>query len=223
MLFKINTVVNTYNFEENMVEEITKLAPVRWVQNLIFPESCIENILHYRWKVFQCLLLEGENAGPDALRNAEMFYIENEVFQNFLDTHKSVSCLVPESNTKMQNSYLILDEYVNINFYLSIPLLTESFRWDFWIVVGVLKFHQNRFWMLGFLMRWTFQGSTKPCSRNVVVFTNGQNMPIVWHGKFNMYFLYRYESYLLVSIFNECDKRLILCLNFIFNMIMQVL
>lgn len=93
VLFKINTVVNTYNHEEDMVAEINELNPIRW-------------------KVFQCLLLEGENAGPDALRNAERFYINDQTFNNFIERHKSVTSLVPESNVKMQNSYLILDEYM---------------------------------------------------------------------------------------------------------------
>lgn len=75
--------------------------------------------LHFRWKVFQCLLLEGENVGTDALRNAEHFYITNEEFKQFLDRHKEVTSLVPESNIKMQNSYLILDEYVCIIQYFS--------------------------------------------------------------------------------------------------------
>ncbi|CAG9862017.1 unnamed protein product [Phyllotreta striolata] len=93
VLFKINTVVNTYNYEEDMTEQLLELNPIRW-------------------KVFQCLLLEGENVGPEALRNAERFYISNELFNEFLERHKSVKCLVPESNEKMQNSYLILDEYM---------------------------------------------------------------------------------------------------------------
>ncbi|CAH1112729.1 unnamed protein product [Psylliodes chrysocephalus] len=93
VLFKINTVVNTYNHDEDMSEKILTLNPIRW-------------------KVFQCLLLEGENVGPEALRNAESFYISEEIFNTFLERHKNVKCLVPESNTKMQNSYLILDEYM---------------------------------------------------------------------------------------------------------------
>uniref|UniRef100_A0A1B6M0I6 S-adenosylmethionine-dependent nucleotide dehydratase RSAD2 n=1 Tax=Graphocephala atropunctata TaxID=36148 RepID=A0A1B6M0I6_9HEMI len=91
--FKVNTVVNTYNIEEDMAENIVGLNPVRW-------------------KVFQCLLLEGENAGPAALRNAERFYISDQQFQAFLERHSHVPCLVPENNVKMQNSYLILDEYM---------------------------------------------------------------------------------------------------------------
>ncbi|KAJ9576892.1 hypothetical protein L9F63_006510 [Diploptera punctata] len=91
--FKINTVVNTYNLHEDMTKEISVLNPVRW-------------------KVFQCLLLEGENVGKDALRQAETFYINDDEFQFFLDRHKSVSSLVPESNKKIQKCYLILDEYM---------------------------------------------------------------------------------------------------------------
>ncbi|CAG9819031.1 unnamed protein product [Phaedon cochleariae] len=93
VLFKINTVVNTYNYDEDMSRQIMEIKPIRW-------------------KVFQCLLLEGENAGAEALRNAERFYISEEIFNNFLERHKGVDCLVPESNKKMQNSYLILDEYM---------------------------------------------------------------------------------------------------------------
>ncbi|XP_017774609.1 PREDICTED: radical S-adenosyl methionine domain-containing protein 2-like [Nicrophorus vespilloides] len=93
VLFKINTVVNTYNYDEDMSEEIERLNPIRW-------------------KVFQCLLIDGENAGETALRNAEQFYIEDNMFDKFIESHQHVKCLVPESNKHMQNSYLILDEYM---------------------------------------------------------------------------------------------------------------
>ncbi|XP_049760837.1 radical S-adenosyl methionine domain-containing protein 2 [Elephas maximus indicus] len=91
--FKINSVINRFNVEEDMNEQIRALNPVRW-------------------KVFQCLIIEGENSGPDALREAERFVISDEEFEGFLDRHKEVSCLVPESNQKMKDSYLILDEYM---------------------------------------------------------------------------------------------------------------
>ena len=48
--------------------------------------------------MFQCLLIDGENAGPEAIRNAETFVITDDEFQEFLDRHSSLSCLVPESN-----------------------------------------------------------------------------------------------------------------------------
>lgn len=91
--FKINTVVNVYNVHEHFAEHIDRLRPVRW-------------------KVFQCLLLEGENAGADALRDARRFYITAEQFDGFLSRHADVCTMVPESNVKMRDSYLILDEYM---------------------------------------------------------------------------------------------------------------
>lgn len=91
--FKLNTVVNTFNKDEDMSDVISELKPCRW-------------------KVFQCLLIAGENAGENAIRNAEQFVISNEEFTAFLDRHSCIDCLVPESNEKMQNSYLILDEYM---------------------------------------------------------------------------------------------------------------
>ncbi|XP_045579242.1 radical S-adenosyl methionine domain-containing protein 2 isoform X2 [Salmo salar] len=63
-------------------------------------------------KVFQCLLIDGENAGENSLREAERFLISDQQFQDFLDRHSSINCLVPESNQKMRDSYLILDEYM---------------------------------------------------------------------------------------------------------------
>uniref|UniRef100_G1T2Q7 S-adenosylmethionine-dependent nucleotide dehydratase RSAD2 n=2 Tax=Oryctolagus cuniculus TaxID=9986 RepID=G1T2Q7_RABIT len=91
--FKINSVINRFNVQEDMNEQIKALNPVRW-------------------KVFQCLLIEGENSGADALREAARFVISDEEFEGFLERHKGVSCLVPESNQKMKDSYLILDEYM---------------------------------------------------------------------------------------------------------------
>ncbi|XP_075840235.1 S-adenosylmethionine-dependent nucleotide dehydratase RSAD2 [Microtus pennsylvanicus] len=91
--FKINSVINRFNVDEDMNEHIKALNPVRW-------------------KVFQCLLIEGENSGEAALREAERFLISNEEFEAFLERHQEVSCLVPESNQKMKDSYLILDEYM---------------------------------------------------------------------------------------------------------------
>ncbi|KPP76271.1 hypothetical protein Z043_104394, partial [Scleropages formosus] len=91
--FKINSVICSFNVEEDMRENIRQLNPVRW-------------------KVFQCLIIDGENAGESALRDAEKFVVDDEQFQAFLDRHAEIQCLVPESNLKMRDSYLILDEYM---------------------------------------------------------------------------------------------------------------
>ena len=63
-----------------------------------------------RWKVFQCLPIEAENMGEGALRQVEEFLVTEDEWKHFLDTHSSINCLVQESNEKMRNSYLILDE-----------------------------------------------------------------------------------------------------------------
>ena len=81
------------SFVEDMSEEINLLEP-------------------YRWKVFMCLLIEGENVGPDAKRNAENLAITPAEFENFCARHKEIKSLVKEDNEKMRNSYLILDEYL---------------------------------------------------------------------------------------------------------------
>ena len=91
--FKLNTVVNTFNKDEDMSAEVNALNPVRW-------------------KVFQCLLVDGENQGVDALRNAERFVIEDEEFAAFVERHSHVPTLVPEYSYMIKNSYLILDEYM---------------------------------------------------------------------------------------------------------------
>jgi len=89
--FKINTVVNIHNWEEDMRQEINDLCPVRW-------------------KVFQCLLIEGENVGEDAMRDARELVISEPQWKQFLSRHGDVKMMVPESNDAMRNSYLILDE-----------------------------------------------------------------------------------------------------------------
>jgi len=94
--FKINTVVCRYNRNEDMTEQIRKLDPVRW-------------------KIFQVLVLEGENAGADHgdLRDATVLTVTDDQYRSFVDKHRPhfpPDVLIPESNEVMQNSYLLLDE-----------------------------------------------------------------------------------------------------------------
>ncbi|KAF9465315.1 radical SAM enzyme [Collybia nuda] len=91
IMFKMNTVVNKYNWEEDMNDSVAEINP-------------------FRWKVFQVLLLEGENLGPGAIRDATDLVISKDEFQAFLTRHESQKCLVPEDNDAMENSYLLLDE-----------------------------------------------------------------------------------------------------------------
>ena len=77
VLFKVNTVVNKHNFHEDMNDNIRHLNPVRW-------------------KVFQCLPIEAENMGEGALRQVEPFLVTDEEWEQFLNAHSKLECLVKE-------------------------------------------------------------------------------------------------------------------------------
>ena len=89
--FKLNTVVNRHNVGEDMSSQITSLNPSRW-------------------KCFQVLSVTGENDSEKTLRNVNPMLISDEEFRGFCDRHKSVKVLVPENNSTMKSSYLLLDE-----------------------------------------------------------------------------------------------------------------
>jgi radical S-adenosyl methionine domain-containing protein 2 len=98
--FKLNTVVCTLNWEEDMADTVRKLDP-------------------FRWKVFQVLYVEGENDATESdvvlskrKRNAKKLLILDEQFSSFCDKHQDLDCFVPEPNSLMASSYLILDEYL---------------------------------------------------------------------------------------------------------------
>ncbi|KAI9732880.1 MAG: hypothetical protein M1834_003820 [Cirrosporium novae-zelandiae] len=91
--FKLNTVVNKYNFQEDMNEGIREIAP-------------------FRWKCFQVLVVPGENENSDRLRNAQDFVISDQQYQVFCDKHSHNKCFVHEPNGVMRSSYLILDEHM---------------------------------------------------------------------------------------------------------------
>ncbi|KAI0473503.1 hypothetical protein GGR56DRAFT_666672 [Xylariaceae sp. FL0804] len=104
--FKLNTVVCTYNWEEDMADTVARLDP-------------------FRWKVFQVLYVEGENdAAPEQdgarlskrKRNARRLLITDAQFAAFCARHRDrvgcAGCFVPEPNALMASSYLILDEYL---------------------------------------------------------------------------------------------------------------
>lgn len=81
---KINTVVNAYNWQEDMNSFIDWASP-------------------YRWKVFQALRVEGQNDNQfDEIKVTE------EQYQSFLNRHQHPA-LVPEDNEAMTGSYLLID------------------------------------------------------------------------------------------------------------------
>ncbi|RMD40161.1 hypothetical protein DV735_g4948, partial [Chaetothyriales sp. CBS 134920] len=91
--FKINTVVCSLNWDEDMSANIARFRP-------------------FRWKVFQCLIVTGENDNEKRIRDARSFLVSDEQWRVFCDRHKHLDCFVPESNELMKGSYLILDEFM---------------------------------------------------------------------------------------------------------------
>jgi radical S-adenosyl methionine domain-containing protein 2 len=91
--FKLNTVVNAHNWDENMVDNIGRLEP-------------------FRWKVFQCLIVAGENDNKERKRDARTFLVTDDQWKIFCDRHKHLPSYVPEDNSSMASSYLNLDEYM---------------------------------------------------------------------------------------------------------------
>ncbi|KAF3913422.1 hypothetical protein ABW20_dc0110255 [Dactylellina cionopaga] len=91
--FKLNTVVNIHNWDEDMTVQIQELAP-------------------FRWKVFQCLIVAGENDDETRKTDARKFLVTEEQWQTFCRRHKHLESYVPEDNKSMASSYLLLDEYM---------------------------------------------------------------------------------------------------------------
>jgi radical S-adenosyl methionine domain-containing protein 2 len=86
---KINTVVTSANWQDDLVDFIMAAGPKRW-------------------KIFQVLPITGQNSGK-----VEPFLITTEQFDAFLDHHRVVEHhgipMVPESNAAMLASYAMVD------------------------------------------------------------------------------------------------------------------
>ncbi|WP_461598967.1 viperin family antiviral radical SAM protein [Winogradskyella sp.] len=82
---KINTVVNTYNYQEDFNVFINQVNPKRW-------------------KVLQVLPIEGQNDVK-----VDEFTISETQFSEFISRHKDIQCIVPEYNSDITNSYVMID------------------------------------------------------------------------------------------------------------------
>ena len=87
--FKINTVVHAGNVDDDVNEQLLELAPMRW-------------------KVFQMLLVRGEND------NAAHLQVDRTAYDRYLARHAHVPHLVAESNSVMRNSYVVMDERMRL-------------------------------------------------------------------------------------------------------------
>lgn len=96
VMFKMNTVVCSLNWQEDMRENVRKLDPMRW-------------------KVFQVLLLNDENAGgPGELRDARPLLVSDREYWSFIMRHSQLKQLIAEPNNVMQNSYILIDEEMRL-------------------------------------------------------------------------------------------------------------
>lgn len=82
---KINTVVHSQNFNEDMNDFIYQVKPVRW-------------------KVLQVLPIAGQNS-----LSVDPFLISEDQFEHFLKNHKNQLSLIPESNQDIKGSYVMVD------------------------------------------------------------------------------------------------------------------
>ncbi|KAL1872423.1 hypothetical protein Daus18300_004394 [Diaporthe australafricana] len=149
--FKLNTVVCRHNFKEGMAERVAELDP-------------------FRWKVFQVLMVEGENDSEQTLRDVRRFEIDDGEFAFFCKRHEQLPCFVPESNKAMAESYLILDEYLRFLSGKNKNIKSESI-----IDVGVtnalkaIQWDQEAFRDRGGVYEWTkeeLDGSSGGCGKS---------------------------------------------------------
>ena len=70
VLFKLNTVVNAHNKDEDMSDGVQSLGSV-----------C-------RWKIFKVLPIVGENVGDGAKRNVDTFLVTDDEFNEFVNRHR---------------------------------------------------------------------------------------------------------------------------------------
>ncbi len=85
---KINSVINRYNFSEDMTEFIREVQPERW-------------------KILQVLPIQGQND-----INVDEFQISELEYKNFIDKHQSlnrVTEIISETNIQMTGSYVMVD------------------------------------------------------------------------------------------------------------------
>ncbi|KAK0767245.1 hypothetical protein N5P37_000979 [Trichoderma harzianum] len=153
--FKLNTVVTRLNYEEDMNEHIDTLQP-------------------FRWKVFQVLIVEGENDSEKTLRDARKFTISDKQFEVFCSKHKHHKSFVAESNRLMASSYLLVDEYMRF-IDKDGNKLTKSI-----LDVGVeaamkeIKWDVDAFQERGGVYEWTKENEQgSPCS-------TGMSEKLVW-------------------------------------------
>lgn len=129
---KINTVVHSQNFSEDMNDFISVVNPVRW-------------------KVLQVLPVEGQNSN-----SVDPFLINDNQFGLFLNKHKSQKSLIPESNQDIKGSYVMIDpagrffQNIESEYQYSSPLLSNGVLSSY----NEMKYDQELFESRGGIYNW---------------------------------------------------------------------
>lgn len=116
---KINTVINRFNFDDDMSEMI----------NLIEPD---------KWKVLRVL---------PATEKSSKEKITDEQFAQFKQNHKDIDCVQFEDNTDMLHSYLMIDPYGRFFFNASNDYKYSDCILDVGIIKAMkqIKFDRHKF------------------------------------------------------------------------------
>ncbi|KAI1341817.1 hypothetical protein F5Y15DRAFT_413741 [Xylariaceae sp. FL0016] len=98
-------------------ENVMQLFRIRdWCRKFHIKFKLNTQLDPFRWKVFQVLYVEGENDETDSRltkrkSNAKKLLITDEQYEAFCAKHRHLSCMIPEPNSVMASSYLLVDEY----------------------------------------------------------------------------------------------------------------
>lgn len=133
---KINTVVSSANYNENMSDFIRYAKPMRW-------------------KLFQVLPIKGQND-----THIDQFKITDSQFQLFIDNHTSLNeytTIIAENNNQMTSTYAMVDPagrfYDNTNggHTYSKPILDIGAR----IAIQQMRYDFSKFVSRGGIYDWT--------------------------------------------------------------------
>lgn len=85
------------------------MCRLNWQQDMT---AILKELEPFRWKVFQVLMVGGENDSEETLRDVRRWEVTDEEFEAFCERHKEIPSLIPESNRVMAALYLLVDEYM---------------------------------------------------------------------------------------------------------------
>lgn len=128
---KLNTVVTSLNWDEDMHDLVRQLRP-------------------RRWKVFQVLPIKGQNDG-----SVEPLLIDSEKFEHFVERHRDLDP-VAESNEAMTASYVMIDPLGRFfdnqdgRLQYSPPILEVGVE----LALSQIRFDRSRFVERGGLYQW---------------------------------------------------------------------